>query len=290
MAYIGRFAPSPTGPLHFGSLVAAVASYCDAKANQGKWLLRIENVDTTREVAGATEQIIDCLKAYGFAWDDEVLIQNERSDIYQSYLDQLIEQQLAYRCNCTRKAIAEQNPPMGLEGYIYPRTCFKQSLNARQPTAWRMHVGDKKISFQDRCVGIIEHDMASEIGDFVLKRADGIYSYHLAVAVDDALQGVTHVVRGEDLLHSTSRQIMLQEALNLPTPEYMHIPIVKNAEGEKLSKQTLAPAIDEDNVIDNLFQAFKFLQLNPPSHLRTATINQLWDWAFTNWQHATLTK
>lgn len=285
MQYIGRFAPSPTGPLHFGSLVAAVASYCDAKAHQGKWLLRVENVDTTRELKGATQNIIDCLTAYGFIWDDDIMLQDQRSDIYQTYLDRLIAQQMAYVCNCTRKTIAQTHAETGLEGYIYPRTCLNNPPKVNTHSAWRMHVGNMHIAFDDRCVGTVAHNMAHDIGDFILKRADGIYSYHLAVAVDDALQGVTHVVRGEDLLHSTSRQLLIQEALGFNTPLYMHIPVVKNDAGEKLSKQTLAQAILPDDASNNLYQALSFLNLNPPEKLKTSAIPALWEWAFTHWNY-----
>lgn len=284
MTYIGRFAPSPTGPLHFGSLVAAVASYCDAKANQGKWLLRIENVDTTREVNGAAQAIRTCLTAHGFQWDDEVIVQSERSQIYQKYLSQLIDNKIAYPCVCTRKQIEEDHHAIGIEGYIYPRTCFLNPPNTDSAHTWRMHVGHQQLSFQDRLANTVTHDMANDIGDFILKRADGIYSYHLATAIDDALQGVTHVVRGEDLLHSTSRQLIILKALNMPAPQYMHIPVVKNADGEKLSKQTKAKALQPIEAVSNLFQAFDFLELNPPQSLKNASISAIWEWALLNWR------
>lgn len=284
MQYIGRFAPSPTGPLHFGSLVAAVASYCDAKANQGKWLLRIENVDTTREVTGATEAIIDCLAAYGFVWDSEILVQDQRSDIYQRYLNQLIDKEFAYPCTCTRKQIAEMKPKTGIEGFIYPGTCL-QKPPTTQNCAWRMQLNQTRITFNDRMAGTVRHDMPNDIGDFILKRADGIYSYHLAVVIDDALQGITHVVRGEDLLHSTSRQLTLQKALGLATPSYMHIPIVKNNDGEKLSKQTLAEPIQHVDAVSNLVKAFSFLNFNPPKSLGKKSLQSVWQWGIENWPY-----
>jgi len=283
MQYIGRFAPSPTGPLHFGSLVAAVASYCDAKAKQGQWLLRIENVDTTREVKGAAQGMIECLEAYGFEWDGDILFQNQRSAIYQDYLDKLIDLGLAYPCQCTRKAIADMNPDIGLEGYLYPGTCRHNKPAHGDSHAWRMPVGDQTVAFHDRTVGLMTHNMARDIGDFILKRADGIYSYHLAVAADDALQGVTHIVRGEDLLHSTSRQLLIQQALDLPTPRYKHIPVVKNDDGEKLSKQTLATAIDPSDAVTNLYQAFDFLHLNPAPALLKASLPEVWQWGIHHW-------
>lgn len=289
MAYIGRFAPSPTGPLHFGSLVAAVASYCDAKSHQGKWLVRIENVDTTREVKGAKQNIIDCLEAYGFKWDGEIIMQNQRTDIYQQHLSTLIQNKFAYPCICTRKAIANNHKTMGIEGYIYPRTCYNHQPDTKETCTWRMHVGNSRLSFTDRIAGTVTHNMPTDIGDFVLKRTDGIFSYHLAVAVDDALQGVTHIVRGADLLHSTSRQIIIQQSLEFPTPQYMHIPVVKNDNGEKLSKQTQANAIQPSKASVNLYKAFCFLNLNPPVHLQQAPIPSLWEWAIACWKHTYLT-
>lgn len=285
MHYVGRFAPSPTGPLHMGSLVAAAASYCDAKAHQGKWLLRIENVDTMREVAGASQAIINCLSAHGFEWDDDIIVQDQRSDIYQQHLNQLQAKNATYPCTCTRKAIAEQQPKVGIEGFIYPRTCFNNRSVDTENSAWRMHVADHIISFDDRITGRTTHDMPNDIGDFVLKRADGIFSYHLAVVVDDALQGVTHVVRGADLLDSTSRQILIQQTLDLPTPSYMHIPIVRNADGEKLSKQTLAQPLVAEKAQHNLIAALDFLTLNPPTTLATATPAAILAWAVAQWQH-----
>lgn len=283
MSYIGRFAPSPTGSLHFGSLVAAVASYCDAKAHQGQWLLRIENVDTSREVEGAAIRIVDCLEAYGFEWNGEVIMQAQRSEIYQHYLTQLTDKGLAYPCNCSRKDIASNHKATGIEGYIYAGTCLTNPPKESQACAWRMPVNNKEIAFSDRMIGTITHDMPNDIGDFVLKRADGVFSYHLAVVVDDALQGVTHIVRGEDLLHSTSRQLFIQQALGLSTPRFMHIPIVKNDKGEKLSKQTLAEALQPAEAIPNLYKAFRFLNLNPPSSLLGASLEEVWQWGIANW-------
>lgn len=285
MTYIGRFAPSPTGPLHFGSLVAAVASYCDAKAHDGKWLLRIENVDTTRAVNHASEQIIDTLQHYGFVWDGEITYQDQRTALYEQYFYQLQQKSLIYPCSCTRKAIADNAVHSGIEGLIYPRTCYPDKAEVQNNLAWRMHVANQSINFEDRIAGTHTHAMSTDIGDFVIKRADGLFAYHLAVVADDAEQGVTHVVRGEDLLHSTSRQILLQQALNLPTPRYMHTALVTNTNGEKLSKQTFAPAISNIEVATTLFNALSFLNLDPPQKLLRASVNEVWQWAIKQWRH-----
>ena len=280
----GRFAPSPTGPLHFGSLVAAVASYCDIKSRGGQWLLRIEDVDQTRSVTGASEEIIRTLHRYGFVWDGEILYQSQRSQLYQAALDQLIAQAQAYPCTCSRKEIADSSTLQGIEGAIYPGTCLKHPLKASTLPAWRMRVDELEISFEDQLQGRIQHQLSQQVGDFVLKRADGLFSYQLAVVMDDALQGVTHVVRGADLLNSTSRQLYLQQVLGLPTPVYAHIPLVMNDDGQKLSKQNLAQALSIDQPQTALQQAFAFLQRLPtpaPTHL---PLTDLWQWAITHWQ------
>jgi glutamyl-Q tRNA(Asp) synthetase len=281
--YVGRFAPSPTGALHFGSLVAAVASYCDAKVHNGRWLLRIEDVDTTRTVKGAAQAILAVLDAYGFAWDEQVVYQSQRSANYQRFLDQLIAQGLAYPCTCSRKEIADSSTRTGIDGKIYPGTCRIGCANAERPQAWRIRTEDVNIGFHDRALGYCEHAMAREIGDFVLKRADGLFAYQLAVVVDDFEQGVTDVVRGADLLNSTTRQIYLQQTLGLPTPRYLHIPVVTNAAGEKLSKQTLAQPLRLDAAKIELFNALSFLGLQPPSLIKNATLDEMWRWAFEHW-------
>ena len=280
---IGRFAPSPTGPLHFGSLVAAVASYCDAKSRGGQWLLRIEDVDTTRRVDGASEQIIQTLQRYGFMWDGDVIYQSQRTDLYQQALDLLRDQHLAYPCTCSRKEIADSSTLQGIEGAIYPGTCLQHPIKPGVPAAWRLKTSDTIIGFDDLIQGHLQHNMARDIGDFVVKRADGLFSYQLAVVVDDALQGVTHVVRGADLLNSTTRQIYLQQLLGYTTPVYAHIPLVMNAEGQKLSKQTLAAELPSDNITDVMIAAFRFLPYlpTPPSLI---SVYDLWQWAIDHWQ------
>jgi glutamyl-Q tRNA(Asp) synthetase len=281
---VGRFAPSPTGPLHFGSLVAAVASYCDAKSRGGQWLLRIEDVDQTRLVAGASEAIIHTLQHYGFVWDGEIAYQSQRSEYYQTALQQLRQRGLAYPCTCSRKEITDSSTLLGIEGAIYPGTCLQHPTKPGAAAAWRIQTDAQTISFQDLIQGHQQHHMASDIGDFVVKRADGLFSYQLAVVIDDALQGVTHIVRGADLLNSTTRQIYLQQLLGYPTPVYAHIPLVCNADGQKLSKQTLATALPEDNLVDTLVAALTFLQQPLPENAQSLSLANLWQWAITHWQ------
>ena len=280
----GRFAPSPTGPLHFGSLVAAVASYCDIKSRGGQWLLRIEDVDQTRSVTGASEEIIRTLHRYGFVWDGEILYQSQRSQLYQAALDQLIAQAQAYPCTCSRKEIADSSTLQGIEGAIYPGTCLKHPLKASTLPAWRMRVDELEISFEDQLQGRIQHQLSQQVGDFVLKRADGLFSYQLAVVMDDALQGVTHVVRGADLLNSTSRQLYLQQVLGLPTPVYAHIPLVMNDDGQKLSKQNLASSIANAPVLTTLLAALEFLGRTPQAPCNIKDSHELLDWAALHWQ------
>jgi glutamyl-Q tRNA(Asp) synthetase len=256
--YRGRFAPSPTGPLHFGSLVAAVASFLDARANGGDWLVRIEDVDTTRTVPGAEAQILRSLEAHGLGWDGEVVRQSERAALYEAALQRLRADARVYRCRCSRKEISDSGL-RGPEGAIYPGTCRALCLGNQTPGADRMLTDRQPIAFVDRVQGRIEQDLEREIGDFVLKRRDGLHAYQLAVVVDDAAQGIDHVVRGADLLWSTPRQVLLQRALGLGQPRYLHVPIATNERGEKLSKQTLAPAIREDEACGNLRRALVFL-------------------------------
>lgn len=281
---VGRFAPSPTGPLHFGSLVAAVASYCDAKSQGGRWLLRIEDVDTTRRVASARADMIRTLQHYGFVWDEAIVYQSERTEHYEHALTQLRHRGLAYPCTCSRKEIADSSTQLGIEGAIYPGTCLQHPIKQDTPAAWRLKTPAINIGFADRIVGWQQHAMARDIGDFVIKRADGLFSYQLAVVVDDALQGVTHVVRGADLLQSTTRQIYLQQCLGYATPAYAHIPLVLNDQGQKLSKQTLATALPRDNIQATLVAAFNFLPYLPQPVPTFSNLPALWQWAMAHWQ------
>ena len=277
--YRGRFAPSPTGPLHFGSLVAAVASYADARQHGGAWLLRIEDVDTPRSVAGATEDILATLAACGMRHDGEVVFQSQRNDAYHTALHQLRGHNLAYPCACTRREVAD-SALRGIEGPVYPGTC-RNGIGEKPARAWRVNTHGANIAFDDAVQGRITQILETDIGDFVLYRADHLYAYQLAVVVDDAEQGITHVVRGADLLDSTPRQIYLQKLLNLPTPQYLHLPVAVNAAGEKLSKQTCAPAIDLVTVLPALIDALHFLGQQPPAF---DSIAALWRWTVENWR------
>lgn len=281
--YRGRFAPSPTGPLHFGSLVAALASYLEARQQQGEWLLRMEDLDTPRNMPGAADAILRSLEAFGFEWDGAVVYQSERHDLYAAALARLQEDVLVYPCGCTRKEIAD-SAIHGIEGAIYPGTCRSGLPPGKTARAWRIRAENRTIGFDDAIQGHVAQNLARNIGDFVLKRADGFYAYQLAVVVDDADQAITHVVRGADLLDSTPRQIYLQQVLGLPAMHYAHIPVVLNAQGEKLSKQTQAAAVDDRQPATQLWQALDFLQQSPPAAIRNAPLADIWQWADQNWQ------
>ncbi len=278
----GRFAPSPTGPLHFGSLIAATASYLEAKTQQGQWLVRIEDLDPPREQVGAANEILKTLDSFGFEWDAEVMRQSERHGAYETALTQLKHQGLVYRCTCSRKEIAD-SALQGIEGVVYPGTCRHAQ---HQSGAWRVLTNADVIGFDDAIQGHQSQNLSHDLGDFVLKRADGLYAYQLAVVVDDAEQGITQIVRGADLLSSTPRQIHLQRLLKLPTPHYAHVPIAVNAQGEKLSKQNLAQPLNAKNPVPALWQALDFLGQHPPTALRDESLESLWDWAKTHWSLA----
>lgn len=282
--YRGRFAPSPTGLLHFGSLVAAVGSYLDARASGGDWLLRIEDVDQPRTLPGATDAILRTLEGFGFEWDGEVLVQSRRLDLYRAAL---IDRQMSgdvYACACSRREIAAGSPPAAVDGgLVYPGTCRSGLAAGRTPRAWRMRVADSEIAFDDRVQGQIRQNIERAVGDFILLRADGQFAYQLAVVVDDAAQGITEVVRGADLLASTPRQIWLQRRLGLPTPRYAHLPIVINAAGEKLSKQTRAAAVNPTAGSAPLAAALDFLGHAVPQDLSRGPLADFWCWAIANW-------
>jgi glutamyl-Q tRNA(Asp) synthetase len=264
VTYRGRFAPSPTGPLHFGSLVAAVASWLDARARGGEWRVRIEDVDTTRTVPGAADEILTALEAFGLHWDGEVEWQSRRVQRYEEALGALRDRGAVYRCRCSRREVAD-SALRGIEGAIYPGTCRTLRLGPQTPAAERLLVPGGVIELDDRVQGRIAQDVAKEIGDFVLKRRDNLHAYQLAVVVDDAGDAITDVVRGADLLQSTPRQILLQRLLGFPTPRYLHFPIATSAAGEKLSKQTLACAIDARRASSLLLDALEFLGQPRPS-------------------------
>ncbi len=280
--YTGRFAPSPTGPLHRGSLVAAVASWLDARAAGGRWLVRMEDLDRPRCVPGAADTILRQLDAYGLAWDGDVLVQSQRDDTYAAALDQLIAAGQAYPCACTRSQLAAA--PRNAEGEtIYPGTCRAGLPAGSAPRAWRVRVGEVSTCFQDRVHGRLCQSLAHEVGDFIVKRADGLFAYQLAVVVDDAAQGITDVVRGADLLWNTPRQVHLQGLLGLPTPRYTHVPLVVNAAGQKLSKQTLAPALPEAGRGAVLADALASLGHAPPAEMQGAEPVALLQWASAHW-------
>ncbi len=256
--YRGRFAPSPTGALHAGSLVAALASWLDARAHGGRWLVRIEDLDPPREVAGASRQILDALAACGLAGDEPPVFQSTRGDLYQQALERLAAAGLVYGCACSRAEIAEAQRGLGLPGHIYPGTC-RAGTGGRPVRALRVRVPDEVVGFVDRACGPYAQNLAREVGDFIVRRADGWWAYQLAVVVDDGEQRITDVVRGADLLENTPRQIWLQRTLDLPTPRYLHVPVVTTAQGEKLSKQTGAAALDIDHPLPELERAWQHL-------------------------------
>lgn len=281
--YRGRFAPSPTGPLHFGSLVAAVGSYLEAKSRHGKWLIRIEDLDQGREAPGASKGILNTLEALGMEWDGEVVYQSRRNKAYQAALTLLEKRDLIYPCVCSRKEIAD-SCVVGIDGPIYPGICRSSLLNKRHPAARRVRTDNRLIEFKDTLRGLIQQRLESDIGDFVLRRADGIFAYQLAVVVDDAEQGITHVVRGEDLLNSTPRQIYLQQLLGYSTLAYMHLPLVLNAQGEKLSKQTHAAPVINSDPVSQLILAIRFLGQTPPAELAESDVTSFWKWITENWK------
>lgn len=281
--YRGRFAPSPTGPLHFGSLVAAVGSYLDARFNQGDWLVRIEDVDWQREMPGAASGILYTLETLGMEWDGDVMYQSQRSEVYQNAVDTLNTLGLIYPCSCSRKEIADSSI-MGVSGPVYPGTCLRNPIPINKAHAFRVRTGNDVIEFNDRLRGLYSQRLRHDIGDFVLRRADGMYAYQLAVVVDDAEQQITHVVRGADLLDSTPRQIFLQRLLGYATPSYLHLPVVTNVLGEKLSKQTNAAPIDVSNALTQLVDALHFLGQEPPLEMVEGDISSFWRWAQKNWR------
>lgn len=282
-SYVGRFAPSPTGPLHFGSLVAAVASFLDARAAGGRWLLRMEDLDRPRCEPGAADTILRQLETYGLHWDGTVLYQSQRDDAYAAALDALKARGEVYPCACTRSQLAQV--PRNHEGEIlYPGTCRNGLPAGAIARAWRVRVPDVSIRFHDRIHGDLEQNLTRDVGDFIVKRADGLFAYQLAVVVDDAFQNITHVVRGADLLWNTPRQIYLQGLLGLPTPVYAHVPLITNAAGQKLSKQTLAPALPDTGQGGVLAQALAVLGHPPPPELNDASPAHLLTWASAHWQ------
>ncbi|QLI82905.1 tRNA glutamyl-Q(34) synthetase GluQRS [Chitinibacter fontanus] len=283
--YIGRFAPSPTGLLHMGSLMAAVASYLEAKRNAGVWLLRVEDLDPPREFPGATQSFLDTLERFGFCWDGPVVYQSQRHERYLEILQTLQEAGWVYPCSCTRKTLREDGL-VGVDGLRYGGRCRGAGHVDGTGLAQRVKVPDQLYAFVDQVQGRQQQNLAAMVGDFVLRRADLLWAYQLAVVVDDADCGVTHIVRGADLLDSTPRQLFLQEILGFSHPQYLHIPVITNLQGEKLSKQTMAPALQSGVEAEQLWQALSLLWQSPPPRLRFVALADVWEWAYQHWDPA----
>jgi len=287
--YRGRFAPSPTGPLHFGSLVAAVGSFLEARSRNGEWLVRIEDLDPPREEPGASDDILRTLEACGMQWDGEIVYQSTRRDAYHAALHSLRDRGLIYPCACSRREIAD-SAIAGIDGPVYPGTCRNGLQPQRSARVWRVRTDRQLVEFIDIVQGCVAQRLEINVGDYVLYRADRVYAYQLAVVVDDAEQGITDVVRGADLLSSTPRQLYLQKLLGYPTPNYMHLPVALNSAGEKLSKQTLAPAVNKAEALLWLWQVLCFLGQKPPQELTRGTLHDLWNWAISHWQPRNIPK
>src|SRR5438309_3812827 len=285
--YRGRFAPSPTGPLHFGSLVAAVGSYLEARWNRGRWLVRMEDLDRLREARGASKAILKMLEAYGFEWDGKVVFQSRRDTAYAAALKRLERGHAVFPCACTRREISDSTLSAAGES-IYPGTCRKGPPPGRAARAVRVRVDNGVTAFDDALQGRIEQNLAREVGDFVVRRADGLFAYQLAVVVDDFEQGITDVVRGADLLASTPRQVLLQRLLGYPRPRYMHLPVAVNRNGEKLSKQTLAAPLTIEDAPAQLVRALRFLGQEPPADLAATDLTEIWSWALPSWRTNTI--
>ncbi|EIC28897.1 MULTISPECIES: tRNA glutamyl-Q(34) synthetase GluQRS [Methylomicrobium] len=285
--YVGRFAPSPTGPLHLGSLYTALASYLDARAHRGRWLLRIDDIDTPRNVPGSVDSILTTLEAYGLYWDGPVYYESEHPADYEQALSELQRPGLLYPCTCSRKTLAERPGRHD----IYPGICRNRTVfPTDRPYALRVKSDGRDIGFDDRLQGSIRQNLAEEHGDFILKRKEGIMSYQFACVIDDHLQGVTHVVRGFDLVDSTPKQIYLQQLLGLPRPSYLHVPIIIDSHGCKLSKQTLAEAVTMRNTSAVMFRLLELLKQEPPVGLRDASCSEMLEWAVRNWNPEPLIK
>ncbi|CAD5378811.1 glutamyl-Q tRNA(Asp) synthetase [Pseudomonas sp. OF001] len=278
-AYTGRFAPTPSGYLHFGSLVAALASWLDARAAGGRWLLRMEDLDPPREVPGAQDAILRTLETYGFEWDGPVERQSDRHGAYAAAVADLLDRGLAYPCSCSRKQ---------LEGHaIYPGTC-RDAARPLADAAIRLRVPDAEYRFVDRVQGAYAQNLAREVGDFIIRRRDGLYAYQLAVVLDDAWQGVTDIVRGADLLDSTPRQLYLQELLGLPQPRYLHIPLLLQPDGHKLGKSYRSPPLPADQAPALLARALRALGQQPPAGLEQGSAAEVLAWGVRHWQPAAI--
>ena len=273
--YIGRFAPTPSGYLHFGSLVAALASYLDARSVGGQWLLRMEDLDPPREVPGAQDAILRSLETYGFEWDGQLIRQSERHGEYTALIQRLLSQGLAYACTCSRKQLEGS-------GGIYPGTC-RNLCHPDQDAAIRLRVPELEYFFRDRVQGEFRQHLGREVGDFVIRRRDGLFAYQLAVVLDDAWQGVTDIVRGADLLDSTPRQLYLQELLGLPQPRYLHVPLIIQPDGHKLGKSYRSPPLPADQAAPLLNRALRALGQQPPAELSQSHPQEVLAWGIAHW-------
>lgn len=281
MSYRGRFAPTPSGPLHFGSIVAAAGSWLEARTRAGEWQLRIDDLDPPRVAPGAAEDILRCLEAFALHWDGAPVYQSTRGEAYRAAFEQLQRSGLVYPCACSRRQIA-QRAVMGTDGPVYPGTCRNGMPPGAAVRTWRLRTAGAQVEFVDRVLGRQQRDLERASGDFVLLRADGVWSFQLASAVDDAEMAMTDIVRGADLLESSARQILVLEALGHPVPTYAHLPVVVDAAGEKLSKQTLAPAADAARAGELLADALRFLGQEIPASSH-ADVRAVLDWALAHW-------
>lgn len=272
---IGRFAPSPTGPLHLGSLYTALASFLQARSQQGRWLLRIDDLDTPRNVKGASDAILTTLDTFGLHWDDSVVYQSQCLTAYDDALNELSKNQLIYPCSCSRKMLASTA--------IYSGLCRNQSPSPDSPTALRIKTDSRIITFEDGLQGVMAHNLAQQTGDFILKRRDSIIAYQFAVVIDDNCQHINQIVRGFDLLTETPKQIYLQQLLGLPCPAYFHVPVIVDEYGYKLSKQTQATAVNLTTPQNVIFELLGLLKQNPPAELQHASLTELLDWAIVHW-------
>ena len=273
--YIGRFAPTPSGHLHFGSLVAALASYLDARAHQGRWLMRMEDLDPPREEPGAQAAILHALESYGFEWDGELVRQSERHDAYAKVLNDMFNHGLAYACTCSRKQLAPYNG-------VYPGLC-RNAGHAQQDAAIRLRVPELEYHFIDRVQGEFRQHLGRDAGDFIIRRRDGLYAYQLAVVLDDAWQGITDIVRGADLLDSTPRQLYLQELLGLRQPRYLHVPLIVQPDGNKLGKSYRSAPLTADQATPLLLRALRALGQQTDTQLLHASPRELLDWGIAHW-------
>jgi len=278
LGYRGRFAPSPTGPLHFGSLYTAVASFLQARSNAGKWLVRIDDLDPFRCKQQYSTTILNTLEQYGLTWDEQVFYQSSRHDAYKSALDELTQRQLLYPCQCSRKDLANRQCHNIYDGY-----CLTHTLEANQPTSLRIKLPNESVCLTDLVQGTSKQDLKKHVGDFVMFRKDFVYAYHLAVVLDDHTQGITEVLRGHDLLNSTYRQIYLQQLFQLNTPYYAHIPVISDANGAKLSKQTFASDVSLSPVRETLINVLEHLNLSPPTALLESKPADILNWGVENW-------